>query len=59
MQHTDRFASCSYADYLARNRNAREAAEIFRRESDDDVSQDDRDELARLQMRDAERGGDE
>lgn len=45
----------SRADWQAIGKTARERAETFRRESDADVSQDDRDELARLQMRDAER----
>lgn len=63
MQHTDRFAPCSYVDYLARGKTAREVAELNRRERDAEITPDDRDELARLQMRDAEResvsGGDE
>lgn len=69
MQTYDRFQSESYEDYLRRGRSEREATELREMlaerytQSDADVSQDDRDELARLQMRDAEResvnGGDE
>lgn len=65
MQHTDRFAPESYEDFLCRGKTSRECAEIRDRlnRAEREPSEDDRDELARLQMRDAEResvnGGDE